>query len=111
MSGVTNTQFADNKLSSVYGIDGKTNFYPFNDCFVETQEMPSDFENTRLESDSTLYFTGDFYQLKDYSLLIKHGLKISIRKRDAGRSQLGDHLQCCEKRYAEYCTRADRKCC
>lgn len=75
VSGVTNTQFADNKLSSVYGIDGKTNFYPFNDCFVETQEMPSDFENTRLESDSTLYFTGDYYQLKDYSLLIKHGLK------------------------------------
>lgn len=75
VSGVTNRQFADNKLSSVYGIDGKTNFYPFNDCFVETQEMPSDFENTRLESDSTLYFTGDFYQLKDYSLLIKHGLK------------------------------------
>lgn len=81
VSGVTNTQFADNKLSSVYGIDGKTNFYPFNDCFVETQEMPSDFENTRLESDSTLYFTGDFYQLKDYSLLIKHGLKMSIRKK------------------------------
>ena len=75
VSGVTNTQFADNKLSSVYGITDKKNFYPFNDCFVETQEMPSDFENTRLESDSTLYFTGDFYQLKDYSLLIKHGLK------------------------------------
>lgn len=108
MSGATNTQFADSKLSAVYGITDKKNFYPFNDCFVETQEMPSDFENTRLESDSTLYFTGDFYQLKDYSLLIKHGLKMSIRKRDAGRSQLGDHLQCCEKRYAEYCTRADR---
>lgn len=75
VSGVTNTQFADNKLSAVYGITDKKNFYPFNDCFVETQEMPSDFENTRLESDSTLYFTGDFYQLKDYSLLIKHGLK------------------------------------
>lgn len=75
VSGVTNTQFADSKLSAVYGITDKKNFYPFNDCFVETQEMPSDFENTRLESDSTLYFTGDFYQLKDYSLLIKHGLK------------------------------------
>lgn len=75
VSGVTNTQFADSKLSAVYGITDKTDFYPFNDCFVETQEMPSDFENTRLESDSTLYFTGDYYQLKDYSLLIKHGLK------------------------------------
>lgn len=82
VSGVTNTQFADNKLSSVYGIDGKTNFYPFNDCFVETQEMPSDFENTRLESDSTLYFTGDFYQLKDYSLLIKHGLKNEYQEKE-----------------------------
>lgn len=75
VSGATNAQFADNKLSSVYGIIGKTDFYPFNDCFVETQEMPSDFENTSLESDSTLYFTGNYYQLKDYSLLIKHGLK------------------------------------
>ena len=75
VSGATNTQFADSKLSAVYGITDKTDFYPFNDCFVETQEMPSDFENTRLESDSTLYFTGDYYQLKDYSLLIKHGLK------------------------------------
>lgn len=75
VSGATNTQFADSKLSAVYGITDKTDFYPFNDCFVETQEMPSDFENTRLESDSTLYFTGNYYQLKDYSLLIKHGLK------------------------------------
>lgn len=82
VSGVTNTQFADNKLSAVYGITDKKNFYPFNDCFVETQEMPSDFENTRLESDSTLYFTGDFYQLKDYSLLIKHGLKNEYQEKE-----------------------------
>ena len=82
VSGVTNTQFADNKLSAVYGITDKKNFYPFNDCFVETQEMPSDFENTRLESDSTFYFTGDFYQLKDYSLLIKHGLKNEYQEKE-----------------------------
>lgn len=82
VSGVTNTQFADSKLSAVYGITDKKNFYPFNDCFVETQEMPSDFENTRLESDSTLYFTGDFYQLKDYSLLIKHGLKNKYQEKE-----------------------------
>lgn len=82
VSGATSTQFADNKLGSVYGITNKTDFYPFNDCFVETQEMPSDFENTRLESDSTLYFTGDFYQLKDYSLLIKHGLKNEYQEKE-----------------------------
>lgn len=82
VSGVTNTQFADSKLSAVYGITDKKNFYPFNDCFVETQEMPSDFENTRLESDSTLYFTGNYYQLKDYSLLIKHGLKNEYQEKE-----------------------------
>lgn len=75
VSGATNTQFTDSKLEKVYGITSATGFYPFNDCIVETQEMPSDFENTSLESDSTLYFTGNYYQLKDYSLLIKHGLK------------------------------------
>lgn len=80
VSGATNTQFADNKLSSVYDITDKTDFYPFNDCFVETQEMPSDFENTSLESDSTLYFTGNYYQLKDYSLLIKHGVKTDYQE-------------------------------
>ena len=82
VSGVTNMQFTDNKLSAVYGITDKKKFYPFNDCFVETQEMPSDFENTRLESDSTLYFTGDYYQLKDYSLLIKHGLKNEYQEKE-----------------------------
>ncbi len=82
VSGATSTHFADSKLGAVYGITDKTDFYPFNDCFVETQEMPSDFENTRLESDSTLYFTGDFYQLKDYSLLIKHGLKNEYQEKE-----------------------------
>lgn len=73
VSGVTNQQYADSQLSNIYG--GIQSLFPFNDCFVETQEMSSDFENTKLESDATLYFTGDYYLLKDYSLLIKHGLK------------------------------------
>lgn len=73
VSGVTNQQYADSQLSNIYG--GIQSLFPFNDCFVETQEIPSDFENTKLESDATLYFTGDYYLLKDYSLLIKHGLK------------------------------------
>ena len=91
VSGATNTQFTDSKLEEVYGITSTTGFYPFNDCFVETQEMPSDFENTSLESDSTLYFTGNYYQLKDYSLLIKHGLKneYQIVKNEQGQIMSG----------------------
>ena len=76
VSGVVNRWFEDRKLASVFNIDGQTSFfYPFNSCFVETQEMPSDFENSMLESDKSLYFADDYYRLKDYSLLIKHGVK------------------------------------
>ncbi len=75
VSGVVNLPFEDRKLASVFNIDRQNSFYPFNSCFVETQEMPSDFENRMLESDKSLYFADDYYRLKDYSLLIKHGLK------------------------------------
>lgn len=75
VSGVVSQQYADSKLDNVYHITGTTSFYPFNNCFVETQEMPSDFENIMLDSDKSLYFADDYYRLKDYSLLIKHGLK------------------------------------
>ncbi len=75
VSGVVSQQFEDSKLAAVFKNTGKDSFYPFNDCFVEKQEMPSDFENTKLASDKSLYFADDYYRLKDYSLLIKHGVK------------------------------------
>ena len=75
VSGVVSEQYADNKLKDVFSNTGQESFYPFNNCFVETQEMPSDFENIMLDSDKSLYFADDYYRLKDYSLLIKHGLK------------------------------------
>ena len=75
VSGVVNQPFVDSKLNDVFSIAGQNSFYPFNSSFVETQEMPSDFENRMLESDKSLYFADDYYRLKDYSLLIKHGVK------------------------------------
>lgn len=75
VSGVVNQQFEDSKLDDVFNITEQNSFYPFNSSFVETQEMPSDFENSMLESDKSLYFADDYYRLKDYSLLIKHGVK------------------------------------
>ena len=81
VSGVVNFQFKDNKLNDVFSIAGQNSFYPFNSCFVETQEMPSDFENRMLESDKSLYFADDYYRLKDYSLLIKHGVKTDYQDR------------------------------
>jgi len=81
VSGVVNQQFEDSKLDDVFNITEQNSFYPFNSCFVETQEMPSDFENSMLESDKSLYFADDYYRLKDYSLLIKHGLKNEYQDR------------------------------
>lgn len=81
VSGVVNLQFEDSKLDSVFSIAGQNSFYPFNSGFVETQEMPSDFENSMLESDKPLYFADDYYRLKDYSLLIKHGVKTDYQDR------------------------------
>lgn len=91
VSGVVNLPFEDNKLNDVFSIAGQTSFYPFNSCFVETQEMPSDFENRMLESDKSLYFADDYYRLKDYSLLIKHGLKneYQIVKNEQGQIMSG----------------------
>lgn len=91
VSGVVNQQFKDSKLNDVFSIAGQTSFYPFNSCFVETQEMPSDFENRMLESDKSLYFADDYYRLKDYSLLIKHGLKneYQIVKNEQGQIMSG----------------------
>ena len=83
VSGVTNDKFADTQLAAVFKI-GTNDFYPFNDCFVESQEMPSDFENASLESDADLYFTDDYRHLKDYSLMIKHGVKNEYQQKNDG---------------------------
>ncbi len=83
VSGVTNDKFADTQLGTVFNI-GANDFYPFNDCFVESQEMPSDFENASLESDADLYFTDNYRRLKDYSLMIKHGVKNEYQQKTDG---------------------------
>ena len=91
VSGVVNQPFEDSKLDDVFNITEQNSFYPFNSSFVETQEMPSDFENSMLESDKSLYFADDYYRLKDYSLLIKHGLKneYQIVKNEQGQIMSG----------------------
>lgn len=78
VSGVTGQPFADTRLASVYNITGKTQFYPFNNCFIESMELPSDFINTSMQSDADVYFadvddTHSDYRLKELSPLIKHG--------------------------------------
>ena len=78
VSGVTGQPFVDTRLARVYNITGKTEFYPFNNCFIESMELPSDFINTSMQSDADVYFadvddTHSDYRLKELSPLIKHG--------------------------------------
>lgn len=78
VSGVTGQPFADTRLARVYNITGKTEFYPFNNCFIESMELPSDFINTSMQSDADVYFADvddehSDYRLKELSPLIKHG--------------------------------------
>lgn len=74
VSGVIGQRYADTQLTNVFGNLNAGQFYPFNDCFVESQEMPSDFENTSMQSDSTIYFADELRTLKEFSPLIKHGV-------------------------------------
>lgn len=74
VSGVTGTRYADTQLAQIFGDMNNGEFYPFNDCFVESQEMPSDFENASMQSDSTVYFADELRTLKEFSPLIKHGV-------------------------------------
>lgn len=71
ISGVVGTPFADEKFGEVVN-SAITTFYPFNHCYVETYELPSNYENTSMKADESLYFATD-RTLKAYSELIKHG--------------------------------------
>lgn len=72
ISGATALTFEDEKFKQVVGEGAIAEFYPFNHCYVETYEMPSNYENSSMESDEKLYFAAD-RTLKAYSELIKHG--------------------------------------
>lgn len=72
VSGAVTLTFADTRFAKSVGNDGLTEFYPFNHCYVETYEMPSNYENTSMVSDESLYFAAD-RTLKAYSELVKHG--------------------------------------
>ncbi len=74
VSGVTGIRFADTQLANVFRNMNEGKFYPFNDCFVESQEMPSDFENASMQSDGEIYFADELRTLKEFSPLIKHGV-------------------------------------
>ena len=72
ISGQVSETYEDALWKAAFGLTGKV-FYPFNNCYVETYEMPTNFENTSMTSDENIYFANADRTLKTYSPLIKHG--------------------------------------
>ncbi len=88
ISGVLTEALPDDVWAQVAtDASGITEFYPMNHSFVETYEMPSNFENTSMESNEEIYFTSSSRLLKAYSPLIKHGMEIGYQ--EAMVNQLG----------------------
>ena len=75
VSGVMSERYPDTRLERVFGSINEQGFYPFNDCFVESQEMPSDLENSSMQSEEEIYFADELRTLKEFSPLIKHGVR------------------------------------
>lgn len=84
ISGVLTETYADDLWKTVfpgYATDGnEAVFYPFNDCYVETYEMPTNFENVSMTSTENVYFASTDRTLKVYSPLIKHGVTTEYYK-------------------------------
>ena len=74
VSGVVTQTFKDKFWQTVFDASGLTAFYPFNYCYVETYEMPSNFENTAMTGEENVYFASTDRTLKAYSPLVKHGV-------------------------------------
>lgn len=77
VSGVVNELFEDALLGSLSSSIEK--WYPFNNCFVETRELPGNFENSEMTGERDVYFA-DLYMLKPYSPLVNHGMVESVQK-------------------------------
>ena len=78
ISGPVSETYADALWAKVFSdllpASGETAiFFPFNNCYVETYEMPTNIENMSMTSEEDVYFTSTDRMLKVYSPLIKHG--------------------------------------
>lgn len=80
ISGVTDEKFKDalfGEIDEAENVSG--GFYPFNNCFVETYEVPGNYNNQSMESEADLYFSS-YYLLRPFSVLVKGGATSVLQK-------------------------------
>ena len=79
ISGEVTSTFADEVWNANLE-NSITEYYPFNYSYVETSELPSNFENTAMESQNS-YFANEERVLKTYSPLIKSGMNVEYHEK------------------------------
>lgn len=78
ISGVGDITFLDDLMEAL--LPGKIQeYYPFNNCHVETFELPGNYHNMEMISDETIYFSHS-RTLKPYSPLVKHGMEVALQE-------------------------------
>lgn len=83
ISGMNNTPYDDDMLNKIpFKLKENTAhvdfWYPFNDCAIESIELPGAFCNMVLTSGAELYFGKELYRPKAYSVMIDHGAEQTI---------------------------------
>lgn len=80
ISGVTDEKFKDALFEEIDAAENENGgFYPFNNCFVETYEVPGNYNNQSMESEADLYFSS-YYLLRPFSVLVKGGATSVLQK-------------------------------
>ena len=90
ISGVTDEKFEDALFGGIDGgidVEEKEGFYPFNNCFVETYELPGNYGNHKMEADKDLYFEG-YYIPRSFSLLVKGGTTSVLQQELQSRNEV-----------------------
>lgn len=84
--GAVNAKFTDEVFSAIQkpeGYDGPTitDWYPFNNCFIQQLEVPGNFNNFMMKSERSRYFkSDDDFTLKPFSMLIDKGITGNIQQ-------------------------------
>lgn len=93
ISGVTDEKFKDalfGEIDEAENVSG--GFYPFNNCFVETYEVPGNYNNQSMESEADLYFSS-YYLLRPFSVLVKGGATSVLQETLEGKGVAAKDMQ------------------
>lgn len=80
VSGVTGMTFEDELFDKAVASGEHVDaFYPFNNCFVETYEMPGNYGNTSMTTELNDYFENNYYTPRAFSPLVKGGANVALQ--------------------------------